>query len=366
MTRILLRIFGKLTEHHGKCGSEMRVLITGNLGYVGSVLVPFLAKTHTDWKLFGIDTGYFGHCLLPKQPIPERYLEIQRINDIRNVTINELKEIDVVVHLASLSNDPLGNRFDSLTQAINVDAGIKLAKFAKSTGVRRFILASSCSVYGRGFVRERKEDDELDPLTSYARSKVVLEGMLNEIADENFSVIALRFATACGFSPRLRIDLVLNDFVINAVLNKRIQVLSDGSPWRPLIHVNDMSRAIDWAIEADLETPYLIMNVGSKEWTFRVSELAQLVSQVVPGTKIEINSSAGQDPRSYRVDFSKFEKFAPLHQPIMKLHESVLQLAASIRDVTLEGLDSISHLRRLDEVLRLSSSKSLDPELNWI
>lgn len=341
------------------------MLITGNLGYVGSVLVPFLAKAHPDWRLFGIDTGYFGHCLLPKQPIPERYLEIQRISDIRDVTMSDLKDIDVIVHLASLSNDPLGSKFDLLTQVINVDAGIKLAKFAKSAGVSRFILASSCSVYGRGFVHERKEDDELDPLTSYARSKVVLEGMLNEIADEHFSVIALRFATACGFSPRLRIDLVLNDFVVNAVLKKRIQVLSDGTPWRPLIHVNDMSRAIDWAIQAGIDTPYLIMNVGSKEWTFRVSELAQLVSQVVPGTKIEINGSAGQDPRSYRVDFSKFEEYAPLHQPIMKLHESVLQLAASIKEVPLEGLDSISHLRRLDEVLRLTSLKNLDPKLNW-
>ena len=290
----------------------MRVIITGNMGYVGSVLVPILAQKHPDWRLVGLDTGFFGHCIVPAHPLPERFLSNQLVSDLRMISESELSGFDAIVHLASLSNDPLGNQFDELTKAINVEASFRFAKLAKSAGVKNFVFASSCSVYGRGSDKDRNEGDPLDPLTPYARSKIDLENRLREIADSNFSVVALRFATACGFSPRMRSDLVLNDFVINAMISNRIQVLSDGTPWRPLIHVSDMSRAIDWALTENPVKPFLTLNIGSEAWTFQISTLANVVAQAIGNVSVEIASTANVDSRSYRVDFSRFRQLAPV------------------------------------------------------
>lgn len=340
-------------------------MITGNTGYVGSVLVPWLALRRPDWKLTGFDAGFFAHCIIPSQPIPERFLTLQILNDLRKISKDDLRDVDSIVHLASLSNDPISNYFDVLTQSINVESGFRLAELAKSVGVKRFVFASSCSVYGKASEVSRTENDKTEPLTPYARSKIELENKLEQIADSRFEVVILRFATAYGFSPRLRIDLVLNDFVVNAVLKNQIEILSDGTPWRPLIHVNDMSRAILWALETSKFSSYLIVNVGSEERTFQVHEIAKNVALAVPGTKIYISNKNSQDTRSYKVDFSKFKNLAPDFQPIDNINHSISEIKSEIEVFTNGYLNGNLNFKRLDEILRLQSTKLLNSELSW-
>ena len=233
-----------------------------------------------------------------------------------------------MVYLAALSNDPLGHAFEEATLDVNYRSCIRAAKMAKEAGVKSFVFASSCSVYGYAEDGARIEASPVNPLTAYAKSKVWTERDLAPLADGRFKVSCLRFATACGMSDRLRLDLVLNDFVAGAVASKKISILSDGSPWRPLIHVKDMARAIDWAIrrEPTAGGPFLIVNVGDDSWNYQVKDLAEAVAQVIPGVEVSINENAQPDKRSYRVSFEKFKELAPGYTPAVDLITAITEL----------------------------------------
>ena len=308
--------------------TEMKkILITGNMGYIGPVLVQHLRKCYPRAKLVGVDLGYFAHCLSTLDQLPERRLDTQIFGDVRALPGQLLEGVDAVVHLAAISNDPMGNRFEAVTQDVNYRAGIAIARAAKSAGVKSFVFASSCSVYGLAEGGPRAETDELNPLTAYARSKIDSEKALAPIAAPDFTITALRFATACGWSERIRLDLVLNDFVACAVSSGAISILSDGTPWRPLIEVRDMARAIEWAIGRDATGgDFLTINAGSSKWNYQVLQLAEAVARIVPKTTIQVNKNAAPDKRSYRVDFSLFEKLAPRHQPQVDLDQAAREI----------------------------------------
>jgi nucleoside-diphosphate-sugar epimerase len=256
---------------------------------------------------------------------PERVLNQQVYKDVRTVTVSDFKDFNAVVHLAAISNDPMGNSFEKITQEINCESSISIARLAKQAGVSNYVFASSCSVYGAASEFAKTENDDLNPLTAYAKSKIDTETGLKDLASNNFTITCLRFATACGFSDRTRLDLVLNDFVAGALTSGVITILSDGTPWRPLIHIADMARAIDWAVSRGSNNggQMLVINAGSDHWNFQVSQLAEAVAKVIPGTQIETNLQAPPDKRSYRVDFTKFSKLAPQHQPRISLENAV-------------------------------------------
>jgi len=259
----------------------MKILVTGNMGYVGPSVVQRLRVSYLDATIVSLDLGYFANCLTTTKILPECRVDLQYFSDIRNFPNAVLEDVDVIVHLAAISNDPMGDRFKQATYDINYSASIELATQAKQKGVKTFVFASSCSMYGFAEDTPKTEKSPLNPLTAYAKSKILTERYLEEIADKTFKVTSLRFSTACGMSERLRLDLVLNDFVAATVTDRKITILSDGTPWRPLINVKDMAKAIDWAIIRDISDggPYLAVNVGSEEWNYQVRDLAQAVAQ---------------------------------------------------------------------------------------
>jgi len=345
----------------------MKILVTGNAGYIGPVLAKHLLKSRSDIELIGFDTGYFAHCLTNTEYLPEFNYK-QHWGDLRNFPFDFLDGIDAVVHLAAISNDPMGKQFEQVTEDINYNASIQIAKAAKERGVKSFVFASSCSMYGSAESGVKSESDELNPLTAYARSKVAMEKSLEKIADENFIVTALRFATACGMSDRLRLDLVLNDFVAGAMTSGEISVLSDGSPWRPLIDVKDMSRAIDWALDrfVELGGPFLPVNVGSQEWNYQVKDLALAVADIITKTKVSINTNAKVDKRSYRVNFDKFKEYAPNHQPQVNLEQSINELIVGLKNMRFSDSNfRNSQYMRLKTLEKHIVSNRLSPELRW-
>ena len=303
----------------------MKILVTGNMGYVGSALTRHLRSTFDDAELIGYDLGFFAHCITTPEGLPEVRLQRQYFGDVRELPEALLKGVDGVVHLAAVSNDPMGNRFEAPTQEINCAASVAVAERARNAGVKNFVFASSCSIYGFAEDGPRKETDSLNPLTAYARSKIGTEQALAQIDPGEMVVTCLRFATACGMSDRLRLDLVLNDFVACALALREITVLSDGLRWRPLIDVSDMARAIEWAITRPATNGgrYLVVNAGSNGWNYQVKDIAEAVTAELPGTTISINKNAPPDGRSYRVDFSLYKSLAPRHQPRMALHNTV-------------------------------------------
>jgi len=313
----------------------MKILITGNLGYVGPAVVRLLRESYPDAVLVGLDMGYFGHCLTSQDILPECRVNLQYFADVRKVSDEILRGVTAVVHLAGISNDPIGNAFESVTYDVNHHASAALAARARDAGAHAFVFASSCSVYGYAEDRPKTELSEVNPLTAYARSKLLAEEDLAALATPDFKVTCLRFATACGMSDRLRLDLVLNDFVAAAVAARKIEILSDGTPWRPLINVRDMARTIHWAITRDLTPagPFLVVNAGCDEWNFRVKELAQAVAGQVPDVAVSINPNAHPDKRSYRVDFSLFRRLAPDHQPKMDLITTIAELKKGLERI---------------------------------
>jgi len=346
----------------------MKILITGNMGYVGPGVVSKLREVYPDGELIGFDTGYFAHGLTNVPFLPETKLNKQIFGDVRNFDLNILNGVDAIVYLAAISNDPMGNRFEDVTMEINYKAAVTMAKLAKEKGVSSFVYASSCSVYGEADDNAKVESDKLNPLTAYARSKIATEIDLEPLADNNFTVTCLRFATACGFSNRLRLDLVINDFVAGAVTSKKIDILSDGTPWRPLINVLDMARAIDWAITRASNNggKFLAVNTGSNKWNYQVKELAHVVAEVVDGCKVTVNQDAPPDKRSYRVNFNLYEKLAPNHQPIFDLKTTISDLYNNLIGM---GFNDVkfreSHLMRLNVIKHLQEIKALDSNLFW-
>lgn len=344
----------------------MKVLITGNMGYVGPEVTKYLRSRHPNATLHGFDNAYFAHCLTGSAVLPERYLDQQFYGDARDVAL-DLTGYDAVVQLAAISNDPMGNKFQDVTLDINQNSTVSIARAAAAAGVKNFVFASSCSVYGIAEGPPRKETDPLNPITAYAKSKI---GAEEELASLNTDMIVtcLRFATACGMSDRLRLDLVLNDFVACALSQGLISVLSDGSPWRPLIDVADMARAIEWAIDRPPSTGgrYLAINAGSDDRNYQVRDLANAVARAVPGTEVSINTSAPVDSRSYKVDFGLFRTLAPNHQPVVDLDQSIKNLIAGLKKMNFKDSDfRSSDLMRLKVLQGHIDSDRLDEGLRW-
>jgi nucleoside-diphosphate-sugar epimerase len=347
----------------------MRVLITGNMGYVGPVVVGHLRQRHPNAELIGYDSGLFAGCLTAGSRAPETLLNRQHFGDVRDLPAELLTGVDAVVHLAAVSNDPIGDRFEAVTDAINRHASLRLASLAAASRVRHFVYASSCSVYGAAGAQARRESDAINPLTAYARSKVMTEQGLRQMNPNGMTITCLRFATACGMSARLRLDLVLNDFAACALTSGTITVLSDGTPWRPLIDGRDMARAIEWAIvrkEAD-GGRMLVINVGSDERNHQVRELAEAVAAALPGTSVSINRAAPPDGRSYRVDFSLFRELAPDHQPLYSLGDSISSLVSGLRGIDFDDADfrRSASLIRLNALSSLIEQGSLGADLRW-
>lgn len=346
----------------------MKILITGNMGYVGPGVASQLRETYPNAELIGFDAGYFANYLTNPPFLPEVKLNQQIFGDVRNFNKDILNDVDGIVYLAAISNDPMGNKFEKITMDVNYKAAIEIAKAGKEKGVRTFVYASSCSVYGAADDNAKIESDTLNPLTAYARSKIAAEKELETIAGNNFTVTCLRFATACGYSNRLRLDLVVNDFVAGAVASKRIDILSDGSPWRPLINVLDMARAIDWAIarKPELGGDFLAVNTGSNEWNYQVKELAEVVAEVVEGCKVTVNADAPPDKRSYKVNFDLFKKLAPMHQPVYSLKPTIKALYENLNEMGFNDPNfRESYLIRLNIINQLNQKNILDNSLNW-
>lgn len=345
----------------------MKILITGNMGYVGPGVVGQLRTSFPDAILIGYDIAYFASCLTNATVLPESKLDLQLFGDVRTISAKVLDGVDAVVHLAAISNDPMGTRYEEVTLDVNFRSSVRIAHLAKKAGVKSFVFASSCSIYGAAGEGAKTESSPLNPLTAYARSKISTETELQALADDNFRVTCLRFATACGMSDRLRLDLVLNDFVACAFTTGIINILSDGSPWRPLIHVKDMARAIDWALIRDGSAGnFLAVNSGSNEWNYQVKEIAETVAEVIPGTTVSLNKDAAPDKRSYRASFDLFKELAPLHQPTYTLSKAIEELQEGLEGMKFRDGDfRNSRLMRLKVLTHLQEINEIDSELNW-
>jgi nucleoside-diphosphate-sugar epimerase len=278
-----------------------RVLITGHKGYIGSVLTPIFVRA--GHEVVGLDTGYFADCTLIPDPIEVPALQ----KDIRNVEPSDLRGFDAIVHLAALSNDPIGNLNDAWTGEINHKASVRLAEMAREAGVKRLLFSSSCIMYGMSELSEVNEDCPLHPQTEYARSKVAAEHDIRQIAAAAFSPVYLRNGTIYGISPRMRFDTVFNDFMAAAVCTGKITVHSDGTPWRPVIHVEDVARAFLRVLEAKAEQIHnRAFNIGANDLNYQVGALAAIAAEAVPGCSLAVTANPGADQRTYRCDFSRF------------------------------------------------------------
>ena len=346
----------------------MKILITGNMGYLGPCVVQRLRASYPDVTLVGLDMGYFASCLTNAQILPECRVDMQYFSDVRCLPDNVLQGVYAIVYLAAVSNDPMGNTFEEPTFDINYRAAVEVAKKAKQAGVKTIVYASSCSMYGFAEDGAKAENSELNPLTAYAKSKVLAEGDLKKIADTNFVVTSLRFSTACGMSDRLRLDLVLNDFVAGAVASKKITILSDGTPWRPLINVKDMARAIDWAVSREPADgdDFLAINIGSDEWNYQVKDLAEAVAKVIPDVEVSLNKNAQPDKRSYRVSFDLFKKLAPDYQPEVDLITTIKELKDGLEAMGFKDKDfRNSKFIRLKVLTYLQNKGLLTEKLEW-
>lgn len=347
----------------------MHLFITGNLGYVGPSVIQHLRDSYPNAILSGFDTGFFSACLTAPSSQPDTLLDTQHAGDIRNISDRLLQNVDAVIHLAAISNDPMGNAYEQLTEEINYHATIQLARKAKQAGVSQFVFASSCSVYGCAEGSAVSEESPVNPLTAYAKSKVSAEQGLRELADEHFKITCLRFPTACGMSTRLRLDLVLNDFVASAITSKKISILSDGSPWRPLINTKDMARAIDWAVIRDPNKSgaYLVINAGDDKANYNIKQLADAVASVIPNTEISINPLASADKRSYKINFMKFKMLAPeTYHPRYDLIATIKELKDNLETIQFQDHDfRNSFLIRLNYLSYLKNTGLLDSQLFW-
>jgi nucleoside-diphosphate-sugar epimerase len=339
----------------------MRVLVTGHKGYIGSVLVPMLLEA--GHEVVGLDSDFYEKCTFgePARDIPN----IRK--DIRDVGQSDLQRFDAIIHLAGLSNDPLGDLNPRVTYEINWVSTVRLARLAKEIGISRFIFSSSCSNYGAAGVDMLNEEAEFRPVTPYGRSKVLAEKDLVNLADSKFSPTILRNATAYGISPRLRFDLVLNNLVAWAYTTGLVYLKSDGTPWRPIVHVEDISRAFMAVLHAPREKIHnQAFNVGRTEENYQIRELAEIVKETVPGSHIQYSEGAGPDKRCYRVDCSKLSRMLPDYKPRWSARAGAKQLyeaykKTGVRNEEFEG----PTYRRIDHLKQLMEKGSLSSDLYW-
>lgn len=339
----------------------MRVLVTGSTGYIGTVLVPMLLAEGHD--VAGLDTDYYSRCTFTGavSDIPTSRI------DVRDVSAANVKDFDAIIHLAGLSNDPLGDYKPNLTDDINFSASVRLARMAKEAGVGRFLFASSCSNYGASGDKFLTEDAAFNPVTPYGQSKVRVEEQLNKLADDSFSPVYLRASTAYGLSPRIRFDLVVNNLTAWAYTTGRVYLKSDGTPWRPIVHVEDICRAYIAALQAPRELVHnQAFNVGTTTENYQIRELADMVQEIVPGCTVEYANDAGPDKRCYRVDCNRIARVLHGFKPQWTARRGVEQLYQAYKTIGLKLEDFEGpKFMRIAHVKKLISDGLLDQDLRW-
>ena len=340
----------------------MKVLVTGHRGYIGSILVPMLQEAGHD--VTGLDIGLFADGILGSPPDEIKSLDV----DVRDVTVDQLREFDAVLHLAAISNDPVGDLNPEVTYEINYDASVRLAELSKQAGVSRFLFASSCSLYGAAAELDvLDEQAPFDPITPYGSSKVMVEKEVSKLADDKFCPTYLRCATAYGFSPRLRADIVVNNLVGYAFLDGEVRMKSDGSPWRPLVHIEDISRAYLAILHAPLELVHnQAFNVGRTTENYQIRQVAEMVQEAVPGSTFEMSKGAEPDTRCYRVDCSKLEQTLPEYRPCWTVKRGIAELHDAYKKFGLEKahFTGPAHVR-MRKIQALQATGRLTDSLRW-
>ena len=338
-------------------------IVTGTKGYIGSRLADMLLEKQKKIKI--VDNNYFEDCSFEIDSISDNYNSIKK--DIRDLNTEDFKDVKTVLHLAALSNDPIGNLNSSWTDDINNNATVKMAKMAKKAGVERFIFSSSCIMYGNAKTDEVNEETPVDPNTDYAKSKVLAEQKIMELSDDNFAVTSLRNGTIYGYSKYMRFDTVTNDFVGSALTNKKIIIKGNGEPWRPVVHVDDVCKSFIMVSEENLKNVEgQIFNNGSDQLNIKVKDLAYIVKNEIPDTEVEILNDVDEDSRSYKASFKKFKTYFPdfkfKYTPeigVKDLHEKLLELGFNYQDF------ESGKFVRLKKLSELIENNLVDSQLKW-